>query len=164
MLSSQVCIMAVIIMASNVVQPIKINQIYSSNQAYNTGCLCQCCTRAGLAVFWHFNCRALNIQQSCIEAWLRSLSTSHMFICASCQYHMLRPSRTYVQHLQTFFFIFVLRDLYSFFLMLQPMCKMKVTEKWWEKCDRNVQMGCGFLVFHAQCLFNGTFKMWYNYL
>ncbi len=151
-------------MASNVVQPIRINQIYSSNQAYNKGCLCQFCTHAGLAVFWHFNCRALNIQQFCIEAWLRSLSTSHMFICSSCQYHMLRPSRTYVQHLQTFFFIFVLRDFFSLFFECCNQCaKWKWQRSDEKKCDRNVQMGCGFLLFHARCLFNGTFKMWYTY-
>lgn len=114
-----------IIMASNVVQPIKIVQIYSSNQAYNKGGLFQFCTHAGLAVFWHSYCRAWNIHKFCTEARLRSLSTSHMFICSSCQYHMLRPSLTYVQHLQTYFFIFVLRVFFFSIWMLQPMCKTK---------------------------------------
>lgn len=132
---------------------ILLEQIYNSNQVYSNGGLFHFSAHAGLAVFWHSCCRAWNIQNFCIEAWLRSLSTkSHVYLFklsvphAAAQPNICTAFTDIFLHLCFAFSFFFLFHLNSATNVQNKTDRERGDEK---KCDVKVQMGCGFSVFYA---------------
>jgi len=118
-----------------------------------------------LLCFWHSNCRAWNIQNFCIQAWLSVPTKSHVYLFKlSVPHAAAQPNictaftYVFIFVLGLFFFLFCFFFHAPNFWMLQPMCKTKLTERWWKEVWCVSAKGVWISVFHAKCLLMAPLK------